>query len=141
MHKDEINIILKGVGINPTPVRTLVYKCLESSKTPLSLTDLETQLDSVDKSSISRTLNIFRQNHLVHSFNDGSGSLKYEICHNESSDFHEDLHVHFRCEKCGVTQCLSDIKVPQVDLPEGYEALELSYMISGICPNCSKTQT
>lgn len=109
------------------------------SSHPLSLSDLEMELDSVDKSSISRTLANFKKNHLIHSFNDGSGSMKYELCNSAEEDIHDDLHVHFRCEKCGNTICLTSISIPEVKLPEGFYAHEMSYIVSGICAECSES--
>lgn len=137
---EESDKILKEAGITPTAVRILVYRCLLTSLSPLSLSDLEVRLESVDKSTISRTLSLFRKYHLVHSFNDGSGSVKYELCKSTSKQEHDDMHVHFRCEKCGETFCLSEIKVPQVELPEGFEAHGFNYVISGICNNCSHNE-
>lgn len=134
----QIAEILEKKGINPTPIRMLVYKCLKDSQNPLSLTDIETRLDTVDKSSVSRALNIFKEHNVLHSFNDGSGSVKYEICHNENFDDHADRHVHFRCIACGTTICLTSSKVPEVELPAGYEVIDINYVISGICPECMK---
>lgn len=126
---------LEERGVNVTPVRILVYRCLESSLTPLSLAEIETALESVDKSSISRTLSLFRENHLIHRFNDGSGSVKYELC-KSCEAHHDDLHLHFRCERCGSTMCLNEIKVPEVELPKGYKVHERNYIVTGICPEC-----
>jgi Fur family ferric uptake transcriptional regulator len=40
-----------------------------------SLTDLETELETVNKSTIFRTLSLFHENLLIHSIDDGSGSI------------------------------------------------------------------
>lgn len=127
---------LKSRGVAATPVRVLVYNQLLLSEVPMSLSDLETLLDSVDKSTIFRTLSTFRDHHLIHYINDGSGSVKYEICHSEDHNNYDDFHVHFRCEKCGETQCLQQVKVPEVKLPSGYQPHEVNYVITGLCPNC-----
>ena len=129
--------LLTRNGIKPTSVRILVIKCILASTGPVSLSEIEEKLESVDKSSISRALNLFRENHLIHSFNDGSGSTKYEICNAGNSDEEEDRHVHFHCEKCGQTICLADILLPQVNLPEGFVRHEASYIISGVCMKCN----
>ena len=133
----EIENILSEKGINPTPVRKLVYKGLAEADYPLSLSDLEIMLDTVDKSTISRALAIFRQHNLIHSFSDGSSSTKYELCDCHHADNSHDFHVHFRCEICGETICLTELKVPIVQLPEGYRIHEINYVISGVCSNCS----
>lgn len=128
---------LSESNIKPTTVRILVYKTLLSSINPLSLLDIEVILETVDRSSISRTLSLFKDNHLVHAFVDGSGSVKYEVCH---SDHHslDDLHVHFHCEKCENTFCLSNVKVPDIDLPQGFVLKNVNYVVTGICDKCSR---
>lgn len=134
---EEIARLLKERGVAATPIRLLVYKCLKESPGPLSLSEMEVKLDSVDKSTISRTLATFRENHLLHSFNDGSGSMKYELCKSQDHSLEEDTHVHFRCEKCGTTKCLPEIKIPAVSLPPGYLKHDSNYIITGICGDCS----
>ena len=133
-----IEDILKQVGIAPTPTRKLVYRCLMESQAPKSLAEIETELESVDKSTISRTLSILRKHHLLHSLNDGSGSVKYELCHSLDHENQDDTHVHFRCEKCGTTICLTSINVPYVELPEGFIPNEINYIITGICGHCNR---
>ena len=134
----EVEKLIKAAQITPTPMRVMVYKCLLNAGCPLSLDDIETKLESVDKSTISRSLSLFRDRHLVHSFNDGSGSTKYELCAAPHALSHEDLHVHFRCEECGETLCFPSIKVPEVSLPDGFESREVNYIITGVCAQCTK---
>ena len=133
---NEIEEILTAHGVTPTPVRKLVYKCLKDSHSPLSLTDIESELDTVDKSTISRSLATFKEHGIVRSFTDGSGSMKYETSGREGDDSHGEYHVHFRCEKCGETQCLTQVAVPAVDLPPGYLIHEVNYVITGVCGGC-----
>lgn len=134
----ELEEILKKAGITPTPVRILVYRFLSETDIPISLSDLETALETVDKSTISRTLNLLRERHLLHCFNDGSGAMKYEPCKSNDHEHNDDSHVHFRCEKCGKTICFPSLNIPQVELPEGFEAHESNYVISGVCRNCNR---
>ena len=139
-NKEKINIsdYLHKEGVAATPVRILVYKALLNSRYPMSLSDLESELESVDKSTISRTLITFKNHHLLHSINDGSGSVKYEVCHSCHHLHHDDMHVHFRCMECGVTKCLNELSVPSVQLPEGYMPLEINYVVTGICADCTR---
>ena len=133
----DAEIILKESGITPTPVRILVYRCLLNASSPLSLSDIEICLDTVDKSTISRSLALFRERQLLHAFTDGSGSMKYEVCTSHDHHHEDDMHVHFRCEKCGQTFCLTHLGIPQVTLPEGFVMHEINYIISGICKDCA----
>lgn len=135
----EIEAILQSKGVMPTPVRKLVYKSLKEAGAPRSLSDLESLLDTVDKSTISRTLATFKEHHLIHSFSDGSNSVKYELCSSSHSMNHDDFHVHFRCEKCGETICLPQVSIPEVELPQGFDVKEVNYVITGTCSKCSKS--
>ena len=65
--------------IRPTAIRVLVLRTLLEMKQAMSVSDLEAQLDTVDKSTIFRTLTLFLSHHLIHGVDDGSGTLKYAI--------------------------------------------------------------
>ena len=59
MHTHETEERLEAKGIRPTANRILVLKALGEAGHPMSLTDLETQIESMDKSSVFRTLTLF----------------------------------------------------------------------------------
>ena len=50
--------------IRPTAIRVLVLRTLLEMKQAMSVSDLEAQLDTVDKSTIFRTLTLFLSHHL-----------------------------------------------------------------------------
>lgn len=131
---------LQQRGVKPTALRIQIYNELEKARHPLSLKDLEDRLLSIDRSTIFRTLSLLLQHHLVHGIEDGSGSMKYEICHGHNDCTLDDQHTHFFCEKCHRTFCLRDTKIPQVKLPEGFQISTINYMIKGLCPNCAHAQ-
>ena len=124
--------------IRPTAMRILVLKALMESEQALSLADLENLLDRADKSTIFRTVTLFLSRHLVHSIDDGSGSLKYAVCSNECSCDVDDLHTHFYCEKCRKTFCLKGLPVPVVQLPKGFSLDSINYVMKGLCADCSR---
>lgn len=127
---------LEKKGVRVTSIRMLVLDALMRASRTMSLADLETELETVDKSSIFRTLEVFEANHLVHSIDDGTGSMKYEICEGEDSCTVADMHTHFYCEMCHKTYCLKEINAPLVDLPEGFTVHSVNYIIKGICSSC-----
>jgi len=128
--------ILEKAGIKPTAVRILVYKTIMDTEESFSLADIEARLLSVDRSSIFRALTLFSSHKLLHTFEDGSGSLKYCVCHNHGECTPDEWHCHFYCEKCKKTYCLEDDAIPLVALPKGFTARELNYIIKGVCANC-----
>lgn len=127
-------------GVKPTAMRLLVYQELDKARHPLSLKDLEERMVTADRSTIFRTLTLLLQHHLVHGIEDGSGALKYEICHGHHECTLQDQHSHFYCEQCQRTFCLHDTPIPLVDLPQGFRAITINYMIKGICPQCSQKE-
>ena len=75
---------LKDKGVRPTAARILILQKLSEQTYPISLLELEAQLETLDKSTISRSLAILLEHHAIHAFEDGSGSMKYEICRSDT---------------------------------------------------------
>ncbi len=123
--------------IKPTALRLLILKTMSESGRALSLIDIVDLLETVDKSTVSRTLSLFLSHHLVHSIDDGSGSLKYAVCSDECSCEVEELHTHFYCTRCHRTLCLRGLPVPLVHLPSGFTLESVNYVMKGICSDCS----
>ena len=137
MSGEECETLLASHGIKPTANRIVVAKTLAAAERPMSLSELEYKILSIDKSSVFRVLTLFREHHLVHVIEDGGDGVRYELCH--SHDGHaedDDQHVHFYCERCHRTFCLHDTPIPTVSLPEGYRLTSINYMVKGLCPEC-----
>ena len=128
--------LMEHHGVKPTANRLVIARALAAAGRPMSMTELETLLETIDKSNIFRTLQAFRDAHLVHVLEDTGDGVRYELCRSHHDDDDDDLHVHFYCEKCHRTFCLSDIPVPSVSIPEGYEMHSVSYLLKGICKDC-----
>ena len=134
--------ILYERGIRPTPVRMLVLRALQEADCAVSLMALEAELETVDRSSIFRTLNLFLEHHLVHQVEDGSGQTKFALCeeHCRCGAAHahalSDFHVHFYCEKCQRTLCLHEVPIPEVILPAGFSLSSANFVLKGFCADC-----
>ena len=138
MNSLECETLLASHSIKPTANRIVVARTLAAAERPMSLSELEYKILSIDKSGIFRTLSLFREHHLVHVLEDGGDGVRYELCY--SHDGHhedDDQHVHFYCERCHRTFCLADTPIPSVTLPDGYEPLSINYMVKGLCPECA----
>lgn len=129
--------LFREKGIRPTAIRLLVWRAAQQLDYAFSLTDLETALETVDKSTIFRTLSLFEERHLLHIIDDGSGSQKYCLCNCVDSEHHQH-HVHITCTVCKKTYCLKTQQVPQVGIPEGFEVEQINYVIKGVCADCRK---
>jgi len=139
MTQEECSRLLGEHGIKPTANRIVVVRQLALSSRPLTLSELERQILSIDKSGIFRALTLFRDHHLVHIVEDGSGALRYELCHSHGdNDSDDDLHVHFFCECCHRTFCLDGVPIPQVAVPPGYSVTSATHIVKGTCPDCAR---
>ena len=129
--------LLEQHGVKPTANRLLVLGALCETESPLSLKEIEDRVFPIDKSGVFRTLNTFHKHHLLHIIEGAENGVRYELCHNHSTDSHDDQHLHFYCEQCKNTFCLNT-PIPEVPLPDGFEAHGQNYMIKGLCPACGK---
>lgn len=132
---------LEERGVKPTPNRIIVLREIISEGRPVCLVDLESKLDTLDRSSIFRVLTLLAEADILHAIEDGSGSMKYELCQGSHGHSTADMHCHFHCTECGATFCLEEIKVPDLALPEGFTARSVNHLIKGLCPDCSKKQS
>ena len=132
---------LEARDIKPTATRILIFKAMLNFSQAFSLADVETELDTVDKSTLSRTIHLFHEKHLIHSIDDGSGSIKYSVCSETCTCSLKDLHVHFYCNRCKKTYCLESISIPSVQLPPGFLLNSVNFVMKGLCDSCSKFAT
>lgn len=124
-------------GIKPTAIRLLILKAMINYPQTFSLLDMEMALDTVDKSTLFRTITLFHEKHLIHSIDDGSGSVKYSVCRENCMCGIDDLHVHFNCVRCQKTFCLESISIPEVALPDGFLLENVNFVMKGLCNHCS----
>lgn len=139
MNEKETTDYLLHHNVKPTANRIVVIKALAESDRPLTMRELEEKILSIDKSGIFRALTLFRDHHIVHVIDGEEGGVRYELCRSTCHEQCDDSHVHFYCEQCHRTFCLTDLALPTIDLPEGYRPTSANYIIHGICPNCNKT--
>lgn len=130
--------VFEKAGIRVTAVRLLIWREIRRSFAgAFSLSDLEDTLPTVDKSTLFRTLTLLSEAHLLHDIDDGSGSHKFCVCHHDDT-LHCTGHIHLTCRVCHRTFCLTDLRIPQVELPEGFVPEEAEYIVKGVCPECAK---
>jgi Fur family ferric uptake transcriptional regulator len=134
----ELESILITKQINPTAMRLLVLEFLLKQKTAISLSDLETEFERSDRTTLYRTLKTFEEKGMIHDINDGNESIKYAICEADCKDgVHRDMHVHFYCTNCKELFCLPKTQIPEIILPDKFQLQEFSLVARGRCNKCS----
>ncbi|UII22460.1 Fur family transcriptional regulator [Fulvivirga ligni] len=134
----ETKKILNDYKLKSTPCRSEVLQLLISNEHALSHSDIETKIDdSHDRVTVYRTLKSFLSKGIIHKVLDDEGITKYALCHECSKEEHHHEHVHFKCEHCGQTQCLDNVKIPDIALPQGFKSKEKNVLIQGLCNQCN----
>jgi Fur family transcriptional regulator, ferric uptake regulator len=131
--------LLKTFKMRSTPSRQEILQLFLRKDYALSHGDIEKEISSaLDRVTVYRTLRTFLDKGLIHKVLDDEGSLKYALCKEACNTVeHHHNHVHFKCTKCGQTNCLN-VEIPLVKLPVGYAGLEQNLLIQGICARCDK---
>lgn len=141
MTDSDITRRLEQNSIRPTANRILVTRELLGASTALSLNDLETRLQTVDKSSIFRVLSLLSEHRVIHQIKDSTGQTKYALCEEDihNSEPHHNIsdeHIHFHCERCKRTFCLPSEHIPDIKLPRGFHVHNAEMIVTGLCPDC-----
>ena len=132
----EIDNQLISRNIKPTAMRQLVLRVLMEQNVATSLLDLERKFERADKATLYRTLKTFEEKKLIHSIIDGSGSVKYALCHKSCECTAYESHVHFYCVKCKHTYCLDELPIPSFQLPKDFSLESMDMVVKGVCSNC-----
>ena len=138
---ETIEEILGKMKVRPTAMRLLIFRFLLARKTAVSLGNIEEYFDNCERTTLYRTLKTFEENGIVHQIDDGTGISKFALCEPGCNcEMEQDLHLHFHCKQCNETTCLTQYKIPHINLPEGYRAEDANLVVKGSCKNCSNPE-
>jgi Fur family ferric uptake transcriptional regulator len=138
MYNKKIEQKLIAKDVKPTAMRLLVLEYFESINTAISLRQIESHFDNSDMSTLYRTLKKFVEHNILHTIDDGTGTIKYAKCIEGCICAKEDLHYHFHCLNCKKTICLTEQSIPSVKLPNNYTMSEANMVVKGMCADCQK---
>lgn len=134
----EVEKLLETKNIRVTAMRLLIYKLLFENKTAVTLSNIESAFEKADRTTLYRTIKTFEENNIVHQIDDGTGITKYALCEDGCKcDLKNDLHLHFHCNNCNETICLTEHKIPQIKVPKGFVSENVNLVVKGICDKCS----
>lgn len=132
--------LLERNQLKKTSTRLTVLQILKASSSAVSQPDLETMLGKdIDRVTLYRTLATFEEKGIIHKVLNLNGTANYAMCSSSCNQHaHHDEHVHFNCTTCLNVYCLDDLKIPSIDLPQGYLTQSLNLVAYGVCNNCNK---
>ncbi|WP_298765365.1 transcriptional repressor [uncultured Polaribacter sp.] len=132
-----IEQLLELKNIRVTAMRLLIYKFLAEKQVAVTLSDIENAFEKADRTTLYRTIKTFEEKDIVHQIDDGTGITKYALCEQGCScDINKDLHFH--CNNCNETICLTDHKIPKIKVPDGFVSENVNLVVKGICDKCSR---
>lgn len=132
----EAEQLLTEAHIHLTAIRITILREIMQLDHTFTLADMEERMDTIDKSTLFRTLTLFLQHKLLHEVDNGSGSKLYCRCVCNSKQHHS--HIHFTCTECGQTFCIKDIDSSQIPCPRNFEVEEINCVMKGLCPECKQ---
>ena len=129
---------LKDHRLRRTSSRSAILGLFIRSPQALSYGDVEKNVAAMfDRVTVYRTLKAFLDKGVLHKVLDDAGALKYALCNDECSvAVHHHEHVHFKCSKCGQTNCMEGVAIPSIKMPDGYVPTEMNLLIQGVCTRC-----
>jgi Fur family ferric uptake transcriptional regulator len=117
----EIEKRLNDNGVRPTAMRILIYRYMAEKEIAVALTDIENVFAKADRTTLYCTLKTFEQKGIVHQIDDGTHISKFALCEPVCNcELEQDLHLHFHCTNCDETVCLTEQKIPHINLPDDY---------------------
>jgi len=129
--------LLRHAQLYSTKARVSIINVLMAAGRPLDKSEIANHLgtEGPDGVTVYRTIESLRSRGIVHRvFAEGRAS-RYELSHNCGE---LQCHPHFTCRDCGITQCLTGVRLPLVTgLEKGYKLLRQQVRLEGICPACS----
>jgi Fur family transcriptional regulator, ferric uptake regulator len=130
--------ILKKHQLKKTAIRKHLLDLFLNTNTALSHAMIEKQVEQLyDRVTLYRTLNTFEEKGIIHKIMNFEGVAMYALCvENCEEHHHHDNHIHFSCEKCKETICVSEEYTPKIILPKEYQIHEIMISVKGICPKC-----
>ncbi len=138
MTETETKFLLDRVRIKATPKKAAVLNEITSSREPIDAYGIHKWVASripMDLATVYRAIALFREKCIVREDADVSGTNYYEY-----SGSQEDLHPHFRCEKCEKLTCLPSLKERDIEVfhksAPHYRIKDISVSLSGICKEC-----
>ena len=138
----QIQQLLKRNQLSITDSRSKILELFLQQNGALAHADIEKKSGtSFDRVTVYRTLQTFVEKGIIHTIPTADNSILYALCKDACTEgHHHDHHVHFVCQQCSNTICLEDITVPEVKLPEGYEATQVEVVVNGVCKDCRDSQ-
>ena len=129
--------ILSAAGLRTTKQRKKILELLIENASPLTHAEILSMLEEpLDRVTLYRTLQTLQSSNIVHQVQGLDGAWRF-CAHDMENEGCPGGHPHFLCLQCGKMFCLSDQKIPRVEVPEGMTVEGKQLVIYGSCSECA----
>ena len=135
MHPDKL---LHRFRLSQTSTRIEILEVLNDSNLALSMNEIKHRLKGkFDRVTLYRNLKVMTEKGILHQIKvdhlDSKYTMPLRATENQEAN---PEHPHFKCVQCNRVKCLTDQHPEPLTLPEGYEKIEVNFMVYGICKDC-----
>jgi len=134
--KKELKELIKKENLRFTNTRWEIYRILKMHHTHPTVLELynmaRKSIPGISYATVYNVLNFFVEKGIVKEFNLGKG---------KHFDGNITPHAHFICINCGKIEDVKEVLVNKACKnaeKEGWDVIEASFTIYGICPDCKK---
>jgi Fur family transcriptional regulator, ferric uptake regulator len=130
--------ILKKNQLSITDSRRKILNLFTNKSGAISHGEIEKLSgEKFDRVTVYRTLQTFVEKGIIHTIPTKDNSVRYALCKDNCTEgHHHDNHLHFTCNDCGKTECLSNVELPDMELPANYKASSVDVVVNGLCSDC-----
>ncbi|MDY6952416.1 MAG: transcriptional repressor [Thermodesulfobacteriota bacterium] len=133
--------MLQASGLDPTPRREAVFRCIGEESRPLGASEIIARVQSrmsINKVTLYRILALLLDRGLVRRLSAGDRAWRYGM----GASHHHPDHPHFVCSRCGLVECLESDLLP-LDLKRFHAkgkglVKHVDVRFEGTCEKCLK---
>ena len=133
---ESVKGMIREAGLRATPARIATLKLLLNAKSPLTHSEVSSQLadSGVDRTTVFRNLNVLANAGLLRKTELGDHVWRFEVAKGCESS----AHPHFICVDCGTISCLTDVKLTanSLRMSEKFGTVT-EILLRGHCSDCS----
>ena len=129
--------LLRSAGMKVTPLRLQILGELIDAARPLSHAELTALMPDLDRVTLYRSLTTFVEKDIAHQVQGIDGLWRF-CAHADDGHGCPGNHPHFLCTVCGTMTCLTDQRLPRVDVPNECCVDGKQLVAYGVCSQCSK---
>ncbi|MBN7811828.1 transcriptional repressor [Algoriphagus sp. H41] len=122
-----------------TLARTKIFELIRDSPHPTTYAQIKKRMgNTCSRITIYRILLRLENENIIQRFADLNGDFRYSISESPEDTFLE--QSHFQCQQCNTVYSFKTENL-KTKIPAGFMATSISFLASGICPNCSSAKS